>query len=65
VKFRPGSPSTLGEKVASGLVLRFGIIDCVNDNLDCFKDGFDDSRSFLDIADTDSMLPSPSHSQRR
>jgi hypothetical protein len=49
VKFRPGSPSTLGEKVASGLVWRFGTFDCVSDNLACFKDGFGDSGSFLDI----------------
>jgi hypothetical protein len=49
VKFRPGSPSTLGEKVASGLVWRFGPLDCVSDNLACFKDGFGDSGSFLDV----------------
>jgi hypothetical protein len=49
VKFRLGSPSTLNEKVASGLVLRFGTIDCVNDNLACFEDDFDDSGSFLDV----------------
>jgi hypothetical protein len=49
VKFRPGSPSTLGEKVASGLVLRFSTIDCINNNLDCFEDGFSDSGSFLDV----------------
>jgi hypothetical protein len=51
VKFRPGSPSTLDEKVASGLVWRFGTLDCVNDNLACFKDGFGDSGSFLDVGD--------------
>jgi hypothetical protein len=49
VKFRPGSPSTLGEKVASGLVWRFGTLDCVSDNLSYFKDGFGDSGSFLNI----------------
>jgi hypothetical protein len=49
VKFWPGSPSTLGEKVALGLVLRFGTIDCVNDNLDCFEDGFGDNGSFLNV----------------
>jgi hypothetical protein len=49
VKFRPGSPSALGEKVA-GLVLRFGNIDCVNDNLACFKNDFDNSGSFLDVS---------------
>jgi hypothetical protein len=49
VKFRPGSPSTLGEKVASSLVWRFGIFDCVSDNLACFEDSFGDSGSFLDV----------------
>jgi hypothetical protein len=49
VKFRPGSPSTLGRKVASGLVWRFGTFYCVSDNLVCFKDGFGDSGSFLDV----------------
>jgi hypothetical protein len=49
VKFRPGSPSTLGEKVASGLVWRFGTFGCISDNLACFKDSFSDSGSFLDI----------------
>jgi hypothetical protein len=49
VKFRPGSPSTLGEKVASSLVWRFGTFDCVSDNFACFKDSFGDSGSFLDI----------------
>jgi hypothetical protein len=49
VKFRPGSPSTLSEKVASGLVWRFGTLDCVSDNLACFKDGFGNSGSFLDV----------------
>jgi hypothetical protein len=34
VKFRPG-PS--GEKVASGLVWRFGTFDCVDDNLAHFE----------------------------
>jgi hypothetical protein len=51
VKFRPGSPSTLGEKVASGLVWRFCTFDCVSDNLAFFKDGFGDSGSFLDVGD--------------
>jgi hypothetical protein len=49
VKFRPGSPSTPDEKVAFGLVWRFGILDCVSDNLACFKDGFGDSGSFLNV----------------
>jgi hypothetical protein len=46
VKFRPG-PS--GEKVASGLVWRFGTFDCVNDNLAHFKNGLDNSSSFLNV----------------
>jgi hypothetical protein len=49
VKFRPGSPSIPGERVASGHVWRFGTLDYVSDNLACFKDGFGDSGSFLDI----------------
>jgi hypothetical protein len=49
VKFWPGPPSTLGEKVASGLVLRFSTFNCVNNNLDCFEDGFGDKGSFLDV----------------
>jgi hypothetical protein len=49
VKFRPGSPSTLSKKVTSSLVWRFGTLDYVSDNLACFKDGFGDSGSFLDI----------------
>jgi hypothetical protein len=40
---------TLGEKIASGLVWRFGTFDYVNDNLACFKDGFGNSGSFLDV----------------
>jgi hypothetical protein len=40
---------TLGEKVASGLVWRFGTFECISDNLACFKDGFGNSGSFLDI----------------
>jgi hypothetical protein len=46
VKFRPG-PS--GEKVASGLVWRFGTFDCVSDNLSHFENGFGNSGSFLDV----------------
>jgi hypothetical protein len=49
VKFRPGSSSALGEKFASGLVWRFGTFDCVSDNLACFKNGFGNSGSFLDV----------------
>jgi hypothetical protein len=39
----------LGEKVASGLVWRFGTFKCVSDNLAYFKDGLCDSGSFLDV----------------
>jgi hypothetical protein len=49
VKFRPGPSSALGEKVASGLVWRFGTFNCVDDNLAYFKNGLDDSVSFLNI----------------
>jgi hypothetical protein len=49
VKFWPGPSSALGEKVASGLVWRFGTFDCVSDNLSCFKNGFGNSGSFLDV----------------
>jgi hypothetical protein len=38
-----------GERVASGLVWRFGTLDCISDNLACFKDGFGESGSFLDV----------------
>jgi hypothetical protein len=48
-KFRPGASSALGEKVASGLVWRFGTFDWVSDNLACFKNGFGNSGSFLDV----------------
>jgi hypothetical protein len=46
VKFRPGPSS---EKVASGLVWRFGTFDYIDDNLAHFKNGFGNSGSFLDI----------------
>jgi hypothetical protein len=46
VKFRSG-PS--GEKVASGLVWRFGTFDCIDDNLAHFKNGLGNSGSFLDV----------------
>jgi hypothetical protein len=46
VKFRPGPP---GEKVASGLVWRFGTFNCVDDNLAHFENGFGNSGSFLDV----------------
>jgi hypothetical protein len=46
VKCRPGPT---GEKVASGLIWRFGTFDCVSDNLAHFENGFGNSGSFLDI----------------
>jgi hypothetical protein len=49
VKFRPGAPSISDERVASCLVWRFGTLDYVSNNLACFKDGFGDSGSFLDV----------------
>jgi hypothetical protein len=49
VKFRPGPSSALGEKVAFGLVWRFSTFDCVSNNLACFKNGFGNNGSFLDI----------------
>jgi hypothetical protein len=48
-KFRPGPSSALGEKVASGLVWRLGTFDYVSENLACFKNGFGNSGSFLDV----------------
>jgi hypothetical protein len=49
VKFRLGPSSALSEKVASGLVWRFGTFDCISDNLAHFKNGFGNSGSFLDV----------------
>jgi hypothetical protein len=49
VKFQLGYPSALGENVASGLVGRFRTLDCVSDNLACFKDGLGNNGSFLDV----------------
>jgi hypothetical protein len=49
IKFRPGPSPALGEKVASGLVWRFGTFDCVSNNLSHFENGFDNSGSFLDV----------------
>jgi hypothetical protein len=49
VKFRSGPSSALGEKVASGLVWRFGTFDYISDNLAYFKDGLSDSGSFLNV----------------
>jgi hypothetical protein len=37
-----------GERVASGLVWRFGTLECISDNLDCFRNSFGNG-SFLDI----------------
>jgi hypothetical protein len=60
VKFRSGSPSTLGEKVASGLVWRFSTFDYVSNNLACFEDGFGDNGSFLDIGSHRFYIAKPS-----
>jgi hypothetical protein len=49
VKFRSGPSSALNEKVASGLVWRFGTFDCVSNNLSHFENGFGNIGSFLDI----------------
>jgi hypothetical protein len=49
VKFRSGPSLALGEKVASGLVWRFGTFDSVIDNLAYFKNGLGNSGSFLDV----------------
>jgi hypothetical protein len=53
---------TFGEKVGSGLVLMFGTIDCVNDNLACFEDGFNDCGPSSMLAVTASTSSSPSRS---
>jgi hypothetical protein len=50
VKFRLGPSSTLGEKVASGLVWRFGAFDCVGDNLAYFKNGLGDGSHHFYVA---------------
>jgi hypothetical protein len=47
VKFWPGPSSALGEKVASGLVWRFGTFGCISNNLAHFENGFGNSGSFL------------------
>jgi hypothetical protein len=47
VKFRPGPSS---EKVASGLVWRFGTFDCISNNLAHFENGFGYNGSFLDVS---------------
>jgi hypothetical protein len=59
VKFRLGPSSTLREKVASGLIWRFGTFDCVSDNLACFKDGLGDSGSFLDVGSDHFYIAKP------
>jgi hypothetical protein len=59
VKFRPGSPSIPGERVASSLVWRFGNLDCVSDNLACFGDGLGSSGSFLDISNHNFYIAKP------
>ncbi|KAK1677429.1 hypothetical protein QYE76_038277 [Lolium multiflorum] len=38
VFFRTGLTTTTGERVASGLIWRFGSLDCVSDNAGCFAD---------------------------
>ncbi|KAK1686625.1 hypothetical protein QYE76_047473 [Lolium multiflorum] len=38
VSFRTGHTTTTGERVASGLIWRFGSLDCVSDNAGCFAD---------------------------
>jgi hypothetical protein len=49
VNFWLGPSSALGEKVASGLVWRFGTFDCISDNLAHFENSFGNSGSFLDV----------------
>jgi hypothetical protein len=49
VNFQSGPSSSLGEKVASGLIWRFGTFDCVSDNLSHFESGFGNNSSFLDV----------------
>jgi hypothetical protein len=49
VKFWLGPSSVLSEKVASGLVWRFGTFDCISDNLAHFENSFGNNGSFLDI----------------
>ncbi|KAK1692123.1 hypothetical protein QYE76_008820 [Lolium multiflorum] len=38
VSFRTGLTTATGERVASGLIWRFGSLDCVSDNAGCFAD---------------------------
>jgi hypothetical protein len=39
-----------GERVASGLVWRFGTLDCISNNLAYFEDGFSGNSSFLNVS---------------
>jgi hypothetical protein len=57
-----GISIAFGEKVGSSLVLMFGTIDCINDNLACFEDGFNDCGPSSMLAVTASTSSSPSHS---
>ena len=51
VSFRTGSFTTSGERVALGLVLRFGSLDCVTDNAACFADAFPEGGSIIHFGD--------------
>jgi hypothetical protein len=50
VKFQLGPSSALSEKVASGLIWRFGTLNYISDNLAYFKNSFGDSSSFCDVS---------------
>jgi len=47
--FRTGPYTSSGERVASGLVLRFGSLDIITDNAACFADSFVDGGSIIDF----------------
>ena len=52
VSFRTGPFTTSGERVASGLVLRFGAFDCITDNAACFADAtFPEGGSIIHFGD--------------
>jgi hypothetical protein len=52
VSFRTGSLTASGERVASGLVLRFGSLDCITDNAACFADAaFPEDGSIIHVCD--------------
>ncbi|KAK1613789.1 hypothetical protein QYE76_019306 [Lolium multiflorum] len=54
VFFRTGLTITTGERVASGLVWRFGSLDCVSDNAGCFADRpFPDGGSVISFGEHD------------